>query len=49
MHINLQLPGDQLGIGQEAWSYLSSEEDSLDPSVQRLMGSDSFMSQVLPL
>ena len=32
----LQLPDDQLGIGQEAWAYLSSEEDSLDPSVQRL-------------
>ena len=33
----LQLPDDQLGIGQEAWAYLSSEEDSLDPSVQRLI------------
>ena len=32
----LQLPDDQLGIGKEAWAYLSSEEDSLDPSVQRL-------------
>ena len=46
----LQLPDDQLGIGQEAWAYLSSEEDSLDPSVQRfLMGSESFMWQLLPL
>ena len=32
----LQLPDDQLGIGQEAWAYLSSQEDSLDPNVQRL-------------
>lgn len=41
MHIDfedplMQLPDDQLGIGQEAWAYLSSEEDSLDPNVQRL-------------
>ena len=40
MHSNfkdppLQLPDDQQGIGQEAWAYLSSEED---PGVQRLMG-----------
>lgn len=32
----LHLPDDQLGIGHEAWSYVSSEEDALDPSVQRL-------------
>ena len=32
----LKLPDNQLGIGQEAWTYHSSEEDSLDPNVQRL-------------
>lgn len=32
----LQLADEQLGIGQEAWAYLSSEEDSLDPSAERL-------------
>ena len=31
----LQLPDDKLGIGQEAWAYISSE-DSLDQSVERL-------------
>ena len=35
-HSYSYVPDDQLGIGQEAWAYLSSEEDSLDPSVQRL-------------
>lgn len=47
----LQLPIDQLGIGQNAWAYLSYEEDSLDSSVQRLflIGSESFLCLFLPL
>ena len=41
MNINIQDPllhllDDQLGIGQEIWAYLSSEEDALDQSVQTL-------------
>ena len=32
----LQLPDDQLGIGHEAWAYLTAEEDFLDSSAQRI-------------
>ncbi len=32
---NVQLPDDQLCIGQDAWAYLSSEEDVLDSNVHK--------------
>ena len=32
----MQLPDDQLGIGHEAWAYLTAEEDFLEPSAQKI-------------